>query len=61
MDEWGRGKGYRDRVSSRNRAWFDAGAHQRYEGMVREFLDKEWKHVVTRLAGLFPAESTVAV
>jgi len=63
LTEWGRdkidGKGYRDRVSSRNREWFDANARVHYEDLVRELLDKEWKQVVNRLAGLFPVELTI--
>lgn len=52
VGEWGSGPGYRDRVASRNRNWFDEDAHQRYENMLRELLDREWGRVLERLSAL---------
>jgi transcriptional regulator with XRE-family HTH domain len=59
--EWGLGKvqgrGYRDRVSGRNREWFDEDAHARYEELVRNLLEKEWAQALERLAALCRADA----
>lgn len=52
VSEWGTGRGYRDRVTERNRRWFGDEAHSRIEGAVRDLLTTEWRIAVERVGAL---------
>jgi hypothetical protein len=55
--EWGRGRvlgrGYRDRVASRNDEWFVAPARLELETEIRAMLEREWGHSLKRVTALF--------
>lgn len=50
--EWGAGPGYRDRISQRNVAWFEAPGHGSYGQQVHELIEREWSHLLDRVASL---------
>lgn len=53
LDEWGRGPGYRDRVTGRNREWFDEAERREVEAETVKVLTREWEHVLRRIASIF--------
>jgi hypothetical protein len=55
-DEWGTGRGYRDRVENHNVDWFSAAAHSIYENQVNALIGKEWNDVLARLRPLLEIE-----
>jgi hypothetical protein len=58
-NEWGRGKGYRDRVAAHNEQWFAVEANLAYERLVRELLEREWKAVLDRIRALCQIDAPV--
>lgn len=58
-NEWGRGPGYRDRVTQRNDAWFKESSRQDLEKELRLLIEKEWSHALSRVAALFESEETI--
>lgn len=47
--EWGRGSGYRDRVTTNSSAWFDDESHQNIGVEIRNLLEQEWKDALERV------------
>lgn len=54
-DEWGKGSGYKDRVATHNREWFDAEARKDLQNQVAAVIEKEWGMALARINGLLPA------
>jgi hypothetical protein len=52
-NEWGKGSGYRDRISGRNRTWFNAQQRQQLEQELRGLVEREWNGALTRVTALF--------
>lgn len=52
-NEWGRGPGYRDRVTGRNSEWFKAEPRQTLENELRSLIEREWHAALTNLTSLF--------
>lgn len=50
--EWGQGPGYRDRVISHNRKWFDGAKGQKVESLLSEFIKREWTQAISRMTAL---------
>ncbi len=51
--EWGRGPGYRDRVTAHNSDWFNAVPRQQLENELHALIDREWKEALANLTSLF--------
>ena len=58
--EWGAGPGYRDRVSGRNREWFEAEDHAAYQARIIALVGREWTQMVLRLTGLLDVDDVAA-
>lgn len=54
--EWGRGSGYRDRVSSHNREWFRGQPRIDLENELRAVLAREWIGLLQRVESIFDFE-----
>lgn len=54
--EWGRGPGYRGRVTERNTEWFRAEGRKVLERELRTLIDREWKQALEKLTSLFDEE-----
>jgi transcriptional regulator with XRE-family HTH domain len=52
-NEWGRGPGYRDRVTEHNSDWFRAEPRQTLENELRTLIEREWQAALTSLTSLF--------
>lgn len=52
-NEWGRGPGYRDRVTGRNSEWFKAEPRQTLENELHSLIEREWHAALTNLTSLF--------
>lgn len=52
-DEWGKGPGYRDRVTTHNKEWFDADPRQELEIELQSLIEREWKGALANLTSLF--------
>lgn len=52
-DEWGKGPGYRDRVTTHNKEWFDADPRQKLEAELQSLIEREWKAALANLTSLF--------
>jgi len=52
LSEWGRGPGYRSRVASHTRSWFQAVAQQKLIAAIEQDLQSEWSHIVTEILNL---------
>ncbi len=57
-NEWGLGYGYRDRVIQHNSDWFSGS--NRYQTMVQELVQREWRHIQERLAEILNSEASEA-
>ena len=51
--EWGKGPGYRDRVSGHNRVWFTAEQRTEMEQELRSVIEREWAGLLKRVTALF--------
>ena len=49
--EWGRGPGYRDRVSGRHQDWFDDDTRG-YKRLIQKLIEKEWQIILARLSAI---------
>ena len=56
-DEWGRGPGYRDRVTAHNRTWCGDGPQLRLEREVATLIQQEWNAALARIAGLLETDA----
>lgn len=54
-DEWGRGYGYRDRVSGHHQDWFDFDVHQS-QSRVEELVKVEWRQVLDQMAAILDTD-----
>jgi transcriptional regulator with XRE-family HTH domain len=54
--EWGRGSGYRERVSAKNRSWFGETERQNLEQELRVTLAREWSELVARVSSIFETD-----
>ncbi|WP_175890334.1 helix-turn-helix domain-containing protein [Burkholderia cepacia] len=50
--EWGRGPGYRDRVTTKSTDWFDDDVHQNIGDEIRNLLEQEWKEALERVEAM---------
>ncbi len=50
--EWGRGRGYRERVAQRNESWFDEDGHNDSDARVIEAISMEWRGSVASVEAL---------
>lgn len=55
-NEWGRGPGYRDRVTTHNSTWFSSEPRQELEKELFSLIQREWKTALERLTELFDPE-----
>ncbi|MCE9508319.1 MAG: helix-turn-helix transcriptional regulator [Alphaproteobacteria bacterium] len=55
-NEWGKGPGYKNRVTNRNEIWFKDTARQELESEVRALIKREWSQTLTRVKSLFDTE-----
>lgn len=51
-EEWGEGPGYKDRVASHNRDWFDTEARRDLQSQITSVLEKEWSLALKRVGSL---------
>ncbi len=54
--EWGRGSGYRDRITNINEIWFNNEKRQELEKELRRLIERKWSQVLQRVATLFENE-----
>ena len=52
-DEWGRGQGYRDRVSVHHQDWFDRIQPQE---RVEDLIQTEWQQIIGRMAAILDTD-----
>lgn len=50
--EWGRGPGYRDRVTTKSTAWFDDASHQNIGDEICALLEQEWTDTLKRIEAM---------
>jgi hypothetical protein len=55
-NEWGRGQGYKVRVSGHNSSWFAAAQRLELEGELRSLIEREWDQTLRRVTALFDDE-----
>lgn len=52
MAEWGQGPGYKTRVASHNRDWFDSEARQKLEAELKALIAREWLRTLQNVTEL---------
>jgi transcriptional regulator with XRE-family HTH domain len=52
--EWGRGSGYRDRVNTHNKEWFEEKRGHEADRRVLAVIHEEWKNAIASVAQLLP-------
>jgi transcriptional regulator with XRE-family HTH domain len=55
-NEWGRGKGYKDRVADHSQEWFKQDKRLQLEADLIAMIQKEWDAALNRISGLFDSE-----
>ena len=55
-DEWGRGSGYRDRVSVHHQNWFDAPIHGHIQAALRASIHQQWQQILERVLAILPED-----
>ncbi|ABF09042.1 helix-turn-helix domain-containing protein [Cupriavidus metallidurans] len=54
-NEWGQGKGYRERVAERSKQWFDDERKDELNQAIQSLLSTEWGESVARVSALLEA------
>lgn len=54
ISEWGRGSGYRGRVSEHNRAWFDGPNRNTRQTELQTFIELHWRQILERVSAILP-------
>jgi hypothetical protein len=54
-NEWGKGKGYRERVAERSKQWFDDERQDELNRAIQSLLSAEWTESVSRVSALLEA------
>jgi len=52
LQEWGQGPGYRNRVETHNREWFDADSRRDLEVELKQLIGREWSRVLQSVTDL---------
>ncbi|HEX3666131.1 MAG TPA: hypothetical protein VHU23_12980 [Rhizomicrobium sp.] len=52
-NEWGRGPGYKGRVSTHNRNWFTTKERMELDEELRALIEREWRQTLIRVTTLF--------
>ena len=60
QNEWGRGPGYKDRVSNRNADWFGATDRRQMEQQLRDLISREWDTALNRVSSLLETDWSAA-
>lgn len=55
LAEWGQGPGYKNRVASHNRKWFDDESRRRLEEELRALIAREWTGALQKVTELLEA------
>ena len=55
-DEWGRGSGYRDRVSGHHQNWFDDPIHGHIQAALRAAIHQQWQQILDRVLAILPED-----
>lgn len=51
-NEWGKGKGYRERVAERSKQWFDDERKDKLNDEIESLLSTEWTESIERVSAL---------
>lgn len=54
--EWGRGPGYKDRIASHNRSWFNDEQRRQIETGLLAMIQREWDAALTRVSSLLDVD-----
>ena len=56
QNEWGKGSGYKSRVTNHNRQWFEGDKRLALEGKLLEMIQREWGMALARISALLDTE-----
>ena len=54
-DEWGKGPGYRDRVSDHHKKWFDSSNNIHQAG-EQALIEREWQQILNRISAILETD-----
>ena len=54
IQEWGKGSGYKNRIATHNKEWFDDDARKDLQKQVTTVIEKEWSAALKRVSGVLP-------
>ena len=55
-NEWGRGSGYRDRVSRHHERWFADPIHGHIQATLRASIHQQWQQILERVLAILPED-----
>ncbi len=58
--EWGRGKGYRDRINDHNRKWFESEHEGEADARVLQLMRENWNEAIAAVRALLGSTSNAA-